>query len=63
MEIPTNKKGFPWKWVAVGCGVVTIAVIALVVIAILAVVPGIRTTIIELNRERLNSSTTRAILA
>ena len=45
MESPTEKKRFPWGWVAVGCAV--IAVLALTVVAVVAALlyPAIRSGI------------------
>ncbi len=49
MEIPSGNKRFPWGWVAVGCSVLLIAVIALAVIAFFAALPSIRTALASLN--------------
>ncbi len=49
MENPSEKKKFPWGWVAVGCGAITIIGIALVVILIFSALPAIRSTLANLN--------------
>ncbi len=51
MENPTEKKRFPWVWVAVGCGVVAVGALALVALAVIAflAVPGLRSRIANLN--------------
>jgi hypothetical protein len=59
MENPDGKRRFPWGWVAVGCGVITIIVIALLVVAFFAALPAIRSTLANLN---LNFSQTPAPL-
>ncbi len=49
MENPTEKKRFPWGWVAIGCGAATIILVALVVVIILAALPAIRTALANLD--------------
>ncbi len=49
MENPSEKKRFPWVWLAVGCGVLVIAVIALAVIAFFAALPTLRSALANLN--------------
>ena len=49
MENPTNKKRFPWGWLAAGCAVVVIGVVVLVVVVDLVAIPAYRTTIANQN--------------
>ena len=44
MENPSEKKGFPWGWVAAGCGAITVLVVAAVAVILLVVVPAVRNT-------------------
>lgn len=45
MENPIEKKPFPWKWAALGCGVLVVGAIGVAVVALIAVmlVPAVRT--------------------
>jgi hypothetical protein len=45
MEIPTEKKRFPWGWVVAGCGVIIIGVLALAAVITFVALPAIRTAI------------------
>jgi hypothetical protein len=52
MEIPTDKKHFPWLWVAAGCGVVAIGALALATVAVIVflALPAVRTAIANQSR-------------
>ncbi len=45
MENPTEKKSFPWGWVAVGCGVVAVLALAALAVIIIIALPAVRNTI------------------
>lgn len=45
MESPTEKKRFPWGWVAAGCAVVAVLALAAVVVIALVAVPAVRNVI------------------
>ncbi len=48
MENPEEKKSFPWVWVAVGCAVAAIGVLALAAIAaVVLLLPAFRTTVVN----------------
>ena len=45
MENQTEKKRFPWGWVAAGCGAVAVIAVVVVIVVVLVVVPAVRSTI------------------
>ena len=49
MQNPSEKKPFPWGWVAVGCGAIAIIVLALAVVLIFKALPAVRTALADLN--------------